>query len=153
MYLQQFLGMLDEENPWYFDLVKHFQDPDPDVEIFVFAESEGINTIPLPTERWSPLFDKRFGIIFVVPYGFHKNIIAVLWRYHNKLDRCDKGFRREICASQYLQDDLGWYIGSIKSIRTQKFCVETSNTYVFDEFDKAYLKRIGPYCIRTGLKK
>jgi hypothetical protein len=134
MYLQQFLGMLDEENPGYFDLVKYFQDPDPDVEIFIFAEKEGVKNILLPTGTWSPLFDKVFKCVFVVPFGFHENIAATLWGFHNKQSGCDNRYKKEVFSGQYLENDLGWYITTIKSIAAQSYCIETSNTYVFDEF-------------------
>jgi len=152
MHTQLFLGMLDENNPGYIDLMMYFQDSDPDVEIFVFAKNEGINNIPLPTDSWTPLFDKKLDVIFIIPWGFHENIAAALWGYHNKKECCSGGHRRGYSASQYLKDDLGWYVGTVKYTATQEFCVETSQTYVFDEFDKVYLQRIGPYKIRTGLK-
>lgn len=72
--------------------------------------------------------------------------------YHNKKERCSTGCKRGHFASQYLNDDLDWYVGTVKYTNTQEFCIETSQTYVFDEFDKAYLQRIGPYKIRTGLR-
>jgi hypothetical protein len=152
VHAQLFLGMLDENNSGYIDLVSYFQESDSDEEIFVFAKDEGVNSIPLPTKTRTPLFDKKLAIVFIIPQGFHENITATLWGYHNDKEGCCGGYKRGRFASQYLKDDLGWYVGSVKCTTSQEFCVETSQTYIFDEFDKSYLSRIGPYKIRTGLK-
>ncbi len=153
MYIQQFLGRLDENNPGYYELVRYLEEDEDDFEVFVFAKNEGVQVVPLPNNRWAPVFDVNLKVCFLVPAGFHTVFIAALCGYHIKDCNCaNTSSVAKFYANEYITLDYGWYITSITSARTGKYCAEMSPTYILDTFDKTYLKLLKDYHIRRGLR-
>ncbi len=153
MHTQQFLGLLDENNLGYPMLERYLLDDELDVEISVFSKKEGVQVVPLPSNRWAPVFDVRLEVCFCVPAGFHGAFETALFGYHTQMDLCAISALRMIYySSQYLECNYGWHITTIKSPLTERYCAEMSKTYVLDAYDKAYLKLLKDYHIRRGLR-
>ncbi len=153
--VEKFLNSLDKLNPGHDDLVRYFKVDDTSIiePVNILYKADGVRKISLPSNRQTPLFDKKSDIVFMCPAGYHRGVTAALWGYYNSQESCDSGMRIYACSGQYLKENYGWYIGSIQAgIVSNTWIVETTHTYVFDNFDKAYLRQIGPYEIRKGLK-
>lgn len=122
-----FLARLNTENRGFLELAEFMQLQ----EFFIEPKHVGMleTAKRLSGQGWSPVVDKRFGLIFGCPDGFHEKFRGYLYCYHEERIGYEIGIYTG--AERYVKDGLGYYISSMGD-----GVIIVGATYRIDNFDQ-----------------